>query len=179
MGDSLRDQLLKAGLATTQRARQAQTAAKHEAKRRRTEGQPDGSGVERAAEEAAKRARDRELNQTQERARAARAQRAQLKDLIRQHRLNAADAEVAFNFPLGQQVKRLYVTAEQQRQLSRGALVIAWVGERAQLLPATLVERLVQLAPDLQIYRCGPESAPEPDPDDPYAAFVVPDNLRW
>jgi uncharacterized protein YaiL (DUF2058 family) len=178
VADSLRDQLLKAGLATTQRARQAQTAAKQSAKRRRAEGQPDDGVEAPAAREAAKRARDRELNQAQERARAARARRAQLHDLIRQHRLNAADADIAFNFVLGQQVKRLYVTAEQQRQLSRGGLVIAWVDDRAHLLPAALAERLRELDPALLLYS-GPERVSEPDPDDPYAAFPVPDDLRW
>ena len=111
MSMSLRDQLIQAGLGTKKQAKQATPPPKKAPSRH----QPPSISPEKIAAmkaQAAKNARDQELNRKQQEKAAAKARRAEVKQLIEQHRLPPVVSEVYFNFADGNRLARLAVTPE-------------------------------------------------------------------
>ncbi|HEY5790108.1 MAG TPA: DUF2058 family protein, partial [Gammaproteobacteria bacterium] len=78
-------------------------------------------------------------------------------------------------------IKSIYVTATQHASLVQGALVIATLGGRYELVPAETGEKICQRDPRRVISRQpdAPAAAATGDADDPYAAYQVPDDLIW
>lgn len=178
MSNSLSEQLLKAGLVTEQQARKAKKGKHKKAKQRR----PDATGAEsrehaeRVAREKADR--DRELNQQRQAELTRKARQGEIAQLVAEHRMDRGQAEIAYHFVDGDKVKNIHVTAEQQRGLSRGQLVLLRWGERYELIPAQIADRILERDPGQVILRSDP--APERiDPEDPYADYPVPDDLMW
>lgn len=185
MGDSLRDQLLKAGLVTDKQAARAETERARQQHRQKKSGRPvpDGQAAARRQEtqqqQAAKAARDRQLNQTRQEKAAARARAAEIRQLIEQHRLPVLEGEALdyFNFVAGRKIRRVAVDTERRERLRKGELAIVWFEGRTAVLPAAIAERIQERDERAVIpFQDGPEQV---DEDDPYKDFVVPDDLRW
>lgn len=182
MSDSLRDQLLKAGLVTkTQATRTEQD--QHRQRHRQVKGsQPDTSAEKEraaAAAKAAKAARDRELNQARQEKVAARARAAEVRQLVDQHRLPALEGDNLeyFNFVTFKKIRRIAINDERREKLRSGQLSIVWFEGRTAMVPAEIATRIRERVPEALVdYREGPEEVAE---DDPYKDFVVPDDLRW
>jgi uncharacterized protein len=182
MSMSLRDQLLAAGLGTKKQAKQAQQT---QAKRPQSRHQPPPpmSPAQLAANkaQAAKNARDQELNRRQQEKAAAKARRAEVKQLIEQHRLPPVASEEYFNFADGTRLARLAVTAELREQLIKGTVVIVRYEGHYAVVPEAAVARIRERDEHAVVTHTeAPASAPAtPDKDDPYKDFVVPDDLVW
>lgn len=184
MGDSLRDQLLKAGLVTKSqvaRTESQQHRKEHRDKKSGHKAPPAAEAAQRKAAEAqaAKAARDRELNQARQDKAAARARAAEIRQLVDQHRLPALEGEGLeyFNFVTFRKIRRIAVDAERREKLRKGALFIVWFEGRTAMVPAEVAEKIrARDAGAVIPYREGPE---EVDENDPYKDYVVPDDLRW
>lgn len=179
MGNSLQDQLRKAGLVSTQKLRQNQTAKRKTIK---AKGKPPSEEARRAQQAAAAKAeRDRALNREREEAAQRKAEEQALRQWIHEHRLPRGGGEIAFHFQDGERLKRIYVTAEQQRALVRGRLGLVRQDANYELLPRELTEKVWARKAELVLVLNEPEprggaSAAE---DDPYADYQVPDDLLW
>lgn len=182
MNDLFREQLLKAGLATKKQAK----AAAHEEnlarrQRRKETGEtasvptPEQVAAQKAIEE--KRERDRLLNLEREAEQRAQALRAQSDDLIKQHVLKNTKGPVDYKFADEGKVKSLLVSQEVQKQLRDGVTAIVWGLGGYHLVPRAIGERIEERTPDRLVLLNDPEEAPAPD--DPYAAYQVPDDLMW
>jgi len=80
-----------------------------------------------------------------------------------------------YHFVHGSRVRSLYVTVEQQQALAEGRLAI--VAEAAggyRLAPSEEAEQLQAADPGLFVHRVTEEGD-----DDPYADYPVPDDLHW
>jgi len=174
MGNSLQEQLLKAGLVNKSKAQQAK---KQSRKKKRSQGKrPDAVAQAVAKVQAEKEARDRELNRQRDIKQAAKARKMLLRQFVEQNMLNDRAAEEPFNFVHGSSVKRLYVNPKQRVKLGAGELSIAYVGERYYLMAAETAKKVQEMAPDTFVYT--PEEE-KPAEDDPYADYQVPDDLMW
>jgi uncharacterized protein len=173
---TLRDQLLKAGLVDEKQVRQA------ERQRRK---QPGKAPAENAAQkqaaqqaQAAKAARDQELNRRKAAKAEAKAREAQIRQLIEHNRLPQSDSEAHYCFQDGTYVRRIAVDDAQRRQLSRGELAIARYKKTYALVPAAAAARIRERDPgaivDLESTVGG-----QGDEDDAYKGFEVPDDLLW
>ncbi|MEE4361789.1 MAG: DUF2058 family protein [Pseudomonadales bacterium] len=189
MSESLRQQLLKAGLvderkleAATKDKRKARTktirTAKHagkDAARAAAKAQPKT----RESAEAALRAkaeRDRDLaraRRIKEERKALREQVAQIVDLRKQPR---KDGEIAYNFLDGKKVKRIYVTAAQRDGLSSGRLDIVRYGKGHEIVETAVAEKLRLLDPQIVVARRNQTLAEE---EAAYADHPIPDDLDW
>ena len=91
------------------------------------------------------------------------------------------EGDVAFNFQDGAALKRLYVTADQQRALVQGRLALVRQDAGYELVPAEVAEKLLSRNPALVLVLNRPEAREEgqADEDDPYADYKVPDDLIW
>ena len=183
MSDSLRDQLLKAGLVSKQQATQAEQQ-QHRQQHRQTKGhKPAQTSDQResaAKARAAKVARDRELNRERAARADAKARHAAIRQLIDQHRLPPLEGEQFdyFNFVAGRKIRRIALNPGLRERLARGELAIVRHEGRSALVPADVATRIREREPGVVIdYNEAPAAVV--DEDDPYKDFVVPDDLRW
>lgn len=185
MAGSLKDQLLNMGLVDKKKAKQADTE-KRKQKKKASKARKSGQQVvdEQAVKQQQleqqrkeKQDKDRELNRLRDEERRNREIEAQCRQMINQHHIKLSeDAEVAYNFVYDKKVKTLYVDETLQGQLIRGQLAIAVLEEKFYLLPDLFAAKIEQRIPEYVI-RIEPEE--EPDEDDPYADYKIPDDLMW
>jgi len=183
MANSLQDQLLKAGLVKENDVRKARAGKRRARKGGAKRTPPDPAAVRATTAAERKRERDRQLNQRIEEGRRRKALRMQIRARVRATMLNAAAAEMPYYFERGKRIKRIYVTAEQQGALSARRLAVVGSGASHYLVPIEVANEVRALSDEVFVHVAEPP-VPEPQSpsqtdDDPYAAFVVPDDLRW
>lgn len=168
---SLRDELLKAGLVSTDRAKQLESSQRKQQHQRK-------KGQETAAQEAArqaearrqleteaarKREQDRQLNLEREAEKKARELAARARQLLDAHRLNDPEAQIFYNFldRDGRWIRAIRVTPTQRRGLALGRLAILR-GDRHPfdfpLVPRETAVKVAQLAAE-RVMVLHPESA--------------------
>jgi uncharacterized protein YaiL (DUF2058 family) len=186
MSLSLREQLLQAGLVTEKQVKQVEQknrAAPPLSRKQRD--QP--TERERAAQkaQAEKAARDQELNRKKQQKAEQNARWAQVRQLIEQHRVARPETNDEFeyyNFVDRAAIKRIAITPAQREQINRSSMVIVRCGRNYDLVPADAAERIRERVPAAVMslnanLSDGNQSAPAAD--DPYANYVVPDDLIW
>ncbi len=179
MSLSLRDQLLKAGLVNEKQAKQA-TKQKQKQQRLENKGQAEKDDAQRQAAlkaQAEKAERDRELNRQQQEKAEQKARAAQIKQLIESSRLPKLTTEDYYNFVDEKKVKRLSVNAMMRDKLSRGSLGIVRHGGGYEVIPREAALKIQERDPRRVVLLN--TQTEEPDADDPYAAYKVPDDLMW
>jgi len=185
MAGSLKDQLLNVGLVDQKKAKQADSEKRKQnkkAKKARKSGQKvvDEQAEKKQALEQqrqAKQERDRELNRQRDEERRNKEIEAQCRQMITQQQIQLPeDAEVSYNFVYENKVKTMYVTPLIQGQLIRGQVAIATLEDKFYLIPDKFAEKIEQRLPSFVI-RVQPEE--EPEEDDPYADYKIPDDLMW
>jgi uncharacterized protein YaiL (DUF2058 family) len=131
---SLRDELLKAGLVSADKAKkQASDTRKQSYQRKKNKALAEEEAARQAearrqieAEAALKRERDRQLNLEREAEKQRRERVARANQLIDSHRLNEPDAEIQYNFldSDGHWIRVIRVTPAQRKGLAMGRLGI-------------------------------------------------------
>lgn len=176
MAISLQEQLLKAGVASKQQAKKAK-----QAKKKQKKGQaPEDNRKQQAELEAArqqKAERDRALNRQRQEEQARKAATAEVRQLIARHAVQRPkDGETCYNFIHEKKVKQLWINDSLLAQLARGQLRIAFFDGQYQLLPADVAERVEQRLAAVILPRPEPE---QPEEEDPYKDYPIPDDLMW
>ena len=180
VGNSLQDQLLKAGLVDKSMANKARQQQKKQVGQQRSakgDTSPEAD-TQRQHEQAEKATRDRELNEQRHEARRQREIAAQVKQLVTNHRhpRPASDDDKPFYYENKGKIKRIHVSSQTHALISSGKLVIVNYNGVFELVPADIGEKIRQRNPSLVIDL--PKEQPA-DEDDPYAAYQVPDDLIW
>jgi len=175
---TLQDQLLKAGLVDEKSIKNANKGKLKEQRQSGKKGkQPSSSRLQAEQKLKENSERDRALAEqrnAEQRSRELSAQVAQLVDHYRQPR----GGDIAYNFADGSIIKRIYVSEKHQRQLTRGQLVIVRDADSYALVPVAAAERIKARLPDqIVVWNAPPKD--EPDEDDPYKDFPIPDDLMW
>lgn len=180
MGNSLQDQLLKAGLASEAQAKKAE-ARKVPKKRGKKKGRKEPALSESAqlARQAMadKAQKDRALNQQRRAEADAKALAAQVRQLIEQNRLTREEGDVAYHFVFEGKVRRVYVTAEIQSRLVGGSAAIVRLGSSFEVVPGSIAEKIKSRDPGCVVDQQATESSS--DESDPYKDYKVPDDLMW
>ena len=184
MGNSLRDELLKAGLVREDRAEKPRRP-----KRRKTDpakkGRPPAAQAPGGQSAPAPRhvlrenqrrtarfVRDATLGAGSVTESAKKALRRKIGELIEAERLNDAQAELAYHFVKGKRIKRIYVTADQRSRLGSGDIVVAALDGNHHLMTRAAAEQLLALAPHAVL--CGGASSDAENEEHP-----VPDDIVW
>lgn len=182
MGNSLQDQLLKAGLIDKDQIHKANQKKKQQNRQQQL------SKKKRAAkpkvdpkiqqERAEKAARDRELNAQREEVRRQREVNAQVRQLVsrNRHPRKEGDDDRPFHFENKGKVKRLFVDDKTHALITEGKLVIVNDNGQFELVPKDIAEKIRERNPSLVIDLPKDD---KPADDDPYAAYQVPDDLMW
>lgn len=182
MAGSLQDQLLKAGLADADKAKKQAKVKRKEAKVARRSGVVVIDENKEAARQAlAEQAqRDRELNQALNEKSRRKAINAQIKQLIETNKLKKGAGDIGFNFTDGKKVKKLYVSAMEQKQLSAGRLAIVKQGDQHEILPRPVADKIAERDSD-RVIVCGQASDVDLSEEEQgwYKEYEVPDDLMW
>ncbi|MCG9712183.1 DUF2058 domain-containing protein [Shewanella insulae] len=180
MANPFQEQLLKAGLVSKQKVRDAKTQKRRDRKAKVDDGS-EALKQEIAAKKQAQIEKDKALN---EKRFAEAMEKGQVRGLITEFKRCAIavpkDAELKFNYTLGTKIFSVYVTEKLQSQLLNGQLGIVRHEEVSYLVPHKLAERVNLLVPDWCGYLWQAEDASQVvEEDDPYADYVIPDDLMW
>jgi len=179
MGDSLQDQLRSLGLAKTKPAaepRKQRSARKARRPARGPESRPAGELSldqayalrEREERRQSQRARQQKLEEDRRRRQVNKA----IREIVASQRQNREDADLPRNFMFNGRIRKVYVTAEQQRALSTGALGIVYLSGSYHLLAPEALASVREISHE-HVVDLGLEADDE-DPEHP-----VPDDLVW
>ena len=181
MSLSLREQLLAAGLGTKKQAKQAETQQRQQQHKDRHKDKSAAEAArERAAQQAqaAKAARDQELNRQRQIAAEKKEKAAQIKQLIEQNRLPKLQTDDYFNFIHRQKVHRIAVDADLRARIMNGqVLLVRCEGKYDMVLPD--IAAMIRERDERAIVVLPAEGTVQSDESDPYKDFVVPDDLKW
>jgi len=169
---TLQEQMLKAGLVNEKKLKKAKKGSKKSRVQAREV---------KAAVEENKRAqleRDKELSLQQKEQRLSKEIRAQIKQLVEMNKIDIADGDIKYNFTDGTLVKSLYVTSLIRDQLIKGIVAIARYEETYAVIPSGVANKIA-MRDDNTVIEQKTLEADIPAEDDPYADFVVPDDLMW
>ena len=176
---SLAEQLLKAGLVDKKKVNKVkQEKSKQHKTELRTGEQSVNEAREAALELQRKNAeRAREFNAQRDAAAQQKASEAQIAQLVQKNRQSKGNGDIAYNFTHGTRIERIYVSAAVREHLVAGRLVIVCLGDAVELVPRVIADKIAERDPALVVYV--KKSSNEVDPDDPYAAYQIPDDLMW
>ncbi|GIU25547.1 DUF2058 domain-containing protein [Shewanella colwelliana] len=180
MANPFQEQLLKAGLVSKQKVQNAKTQKRRDRKAK----VDDGSAALKAQIADQKRQQAEKDKVLNEQRFAEATEKGQVRGLITEFKRLAIatprDAEVKFNYTLGTKIYSLYVNDKLQNQLLSGQLGIVRHEEVSYLVPHKLAERVQLLVPDWCGYLWQQDDNQQVvEEDDPYADYVIPDDLMW
>ena len=178
----LQEQLLKAGLAKKSKVAEA---AREQNKARHAK-VPTGPGeiqLEAERARAEKIERDRAL-EAERKAQARMAElRAQARQIIEDRKVPRS-GESEYRFTVDGVIRTVLIDADLRRKLSNGALAIARLDDRYELLPRAAADKVRERVPEMIVLDHGQDTATATDAassedDAYYAQFKVPDDLIW
>jgi uncharacterized protein YaiL (DUF2058 family) len=188
MSESLRDQLLKAGLGKKPKT-ETKPAPKHSASRPnpqeiapprpqkiappKPKERSDNVDLARAYAQRAQVERSEREHAQREAERVARERKEckqKLASLLSSKALNSVDAELPRHFPHGNKIRRIYCTKAQLEQLNRGDLAVVQLAGRYLLVARDIALQAQTIQSDALVLLCDPNAPAEDD---------VPADLMW
>jgi len=164
VSESLRSQLLKAGLGKAPDPKASKPKPKSKPKGADAKGAPAKADQGKGGQPKARR--KSALAQTL---------REQAKLIIEQRRLPRGQGSCAYHFLDGKKVRKLYVTEAQRDGLAAGAMVLVRHGAGFEVIEEKVAEKIRELDDRLVLPK--PQAPGEDDPA--YADHPIPDDLDW
>lgn len=169
---TLQEQMLKAGLVNEKKLKKAKKGSK----KSRVQAREVKAAVEESKRQ--QQERDKALSEEQKEQRLSKEIKAQIKQLIEMNKIDQKDGDIKYNFTDGALVKSLYVEQLIRDQLAKGILSIARTDETYVVIPSSVAKKIAMRDETVIIEQNAP-AEDIPAEDDPYADFVVPDDLMW
>ena len=175
--NALQAQLLKAGLVDNKKAKKLSKQAVHE---KRT---GDGTEAEIKAkieqDKQQKMAKDQAIEQEKKAALQEKELKAAIMQMISQHKIRDTDGDAVYQFIDDSKIKKVYLNQQIYNALVAGSLVIARENDSYAFLPKALAERINTKMQGFIIVNNSEKNEEITDEEDPYAAYVIPDDLMW
>ncbi len=179
MGNPFKEQFLKKGLVTKKQVNKVINEQRlSRSKKGNKKAQEDDEiqkRIQQAREEQA--ARDRELNRQRNEAAKENELQGQIRQIIKQNQMEV-EGDLSFHFADNKKIKKLYVSKQIAEGLSKGKMAIVKQDEQYFVVPAKAARQIQDRKAESLILLNSSEIK-EPDPDDPYAEFPIPDDLEW
>jgi uncharacterized protein len=132
--------------------------------------------------QAAKVARDQELNRKREEKAKRRARIAEIEQIIEQNRVPRLETEDYYSFIDGKKIRRMAVDAERREKLTSGVLAVVRYKGHYAVVPKETAERIRERDENMVVPMGQPKDGAPVEAaaaEDPYKDFVVPDDLMW
>lgn len=169
---SLQEQMLKAGLVDKKKLKKAAKTSK----KSRVQAREAKAAVEE--KKAVQLAQDQALNRQRDEEAKKKALTSQIKQLVEMNRIDRKHGDIGYNFTDGSLVKKVYVDKATQDQLTKGRLAIVRYLDGYEVIPGVVADKISQ-RDETCIVLNNTVAEQEMDEDDPYADFVIPDDLMW
>ncbi|WOE43140.1 DUF2058 domain-containing protein [Acinetobacter chinensis] len=175
--NALAAQLLKAGLVDNKKAKKLSKQAQHE---QRT-GQSNEADLKAkiAQDQQEKQAKDQALDLEKKKALHEKELKAAIVQMINQHKIRETDGDSTYQFIDEDKIKKVYINQQIYNALVSGSLVIAKDKESYSFLPKALADRINEKMQGFIIVNNSEKNEAVTDEEDPYAAYVIPDDLMW
>ncbi len=175
--NALQAQLLKAGLVDNKKAKKLSKQAVHE---QRT-GQSDEAALKAkiAQDQQEKLEKDQALDLEKKRLLQGKELKAAIVQMINQHKIRHIDGDVSYQFIDESKVKKIYLNQQIYNALVSGSLVVAKENDGYAVLPKALADRINDKMEGFIIVNNSEKNEQITDEEDPYAAYVIPDDLMW
>lgn len=180
---SLQEQLLKAGLTTKQKARQANTEKRKKNKQKRSGVKVEASLQEQVKQDLvnakqAKQDKDMQLNAEKKEALAKKEHVLRIQQILEHHQVTGINGDKEYNYNFDGKVKKLAVDEKSYDAIVSGRLAICGIDEKSYVVTAQTANKLAELDEKVVLV-LNENTAEEIDEDDPYAEFQIPDDLMW
>lgn len=181
---SLQEQLLKAGLTTKQKARQANADKRRKNKQKRSGAVVEASLQEKIKQDLAKAkaeklAKDMALNEERKRQLAAKEQQLRIQQILMHHQLKEVDGDTAYNYTFGSKIKQLMLDAKTHKALVEGKLALCGLEDITYLVTTETAAKVAELDASVVLVQNDKVEGDNIAEDDPYAAYQIPDDLMW
>lgn len=177
MGNSLQDQLFKAGLANKKQAVRAKKAKNTKEKLQRTGKEVVDETAELVAKaDAEKLAKDRELNRQRVEAANKKAIQAQIKELVSLNRIEER-GDIEYRFNDNGTIRTLLLQDEHRELIIKGRLTVVKVNDVCDIVPRAVANKIAER--DESAVIVSNDQSSEDEADDEYADYKVPDDLMW
>lgn len=176
--NALQAQLLKAGLVDNKKAKKLSKQAQHE---QRT-GQSNEAELKAkiAQDQQHKQEKDHALNSEKQRQLEEKTLKGNIIQMISQHQVKDTEGDIAYQFIDENKIKRVYINQQIYNALVAGSLVVAKDQEHYAYLPKALAERIEQKMSGFILWKKSEDNNQQTtNEEDPYAAYVIPDDLMW
>lgn len=173
MSESLRDQLLKSGLAKKLKAEPPKPSRppQRPAPPRRERSDIDLAKAYAIRDSTERAERDRVQREAEQRAREKKERRQKLAQLLNGKAQNAQDADIARHFPHANKIRRVYVTQAQLPRVNGGELGVVQLAGRYLIVDLETAKAARAIDPESLVLLCDPmENASEDG---------VPSDLVW
>lgn len=182
---SLQDQLLKAGLTTKQKTRQANADKRKKNKQQRS-GVDHGVSLQEqvkqdlALSKADKLAKDTALNEARNSDLANKEQKLRIKQILEHHQITGVRGDSEYNYTFNNKVKKLVLDTVTHKALVNGRLALCGLNESTYLVTSETAAKVAELDSSIILVQNDKvATAEEVDEDDPYADYQIPDDLMW
>lgn len=181
---SLQEQLLKAGLTTKQKTRQANSDNRKKNKQKRS-GVKHGASLQEQVKEdlkksqAEKLAKDTALNESKKIALAKKELHLRIKQILTHHNVQNVDGDNEYNYTFNNKVKKVLLDNISHKALVNGRLSLCGLDEVTYLVTSETAEKVASLDASVVLVKNDKVETDEPDEDDPYADYQIPDDLMW
>ncbi len=181
---SLQDQLLKAGLTTKQKARQANTDKRKKNKQKRSGAKVEASLQEQVKQDLAKaqqdkQAKDAALNAEKQQQLAAKEQHLRIQQILQHHQVKNIEGEKEYNFTINNLIKKIYLDDKTYQALVNGRLALCGQDDITYVVTKETAEKLAELDNNVVLVQNDRVEGAHTDEEDPYAAYQIPDDLMW
>lgn len=175
--NALQAQLLKAGLVDNKKAKKLTKQVQYEQRLGQNDDAALKADIDRAKQE--KIAKDQALNSEKQRILEEKALKASIIQMIKQHKVLQTEGDIAYQFIDDNKIKKVYLSQQVYNALVSGSLVIAKDQESYAYLPKALADKINQKMQGFILVNNSEQNNETTDEDDPYAAYVIPDDLMW
>lgn len=181
---SLQDQLLKAGLTTKQKARQANSDKRKKNKQKRSGANVEVSLQEKVKQDLAKtqqekKLKDNALNDEKKKQLATKEQQLRIIQILEHHQIKSGQGELEYNYTFNDKIKKLYLDAITHKALVNGRLALCGQEDITYIVTSETAAKLAELDPDVILLKNEKIIEEQVDEDDPYADYQIPDDLMW
>lgn len=178
----LQEQLLKAGLVKKSKVSEV-AREQHKAKHAKAASGPSEIQLEAERARLEKADRDRALEAERKAQARAAELRAQARQIVNDRKV-LRTGESEYRFVVDGVIRTLLINDDLRKKLSSGALVIARIDDRFELLPRPAADKVRERDAAMIVLDHGQAAGTEPDAstsedDAYYAQFKVPDDLMW
>ncbi|ESK40962.1 hypothetical protein P256_00390 [Acinetobacter nectaris CIP 110549] len=175
--NALQAQLLKAGLVDNKKAKKLSKQAQHE--QRTGQSNKEEIKAQIAQNQQSKQEKDLTLNAKKQEEIEAKTLKSNVQQMIQQHKVKETNGDISYQFIDENKVKKIYIHQQAYNALVSGSLVVAKDASSYALLPKALAERIEQKLEGFILWNKSDENTQTTDEEDPYAAYVIPDDLMW